>query len=278
LVLFCLQIFKKTVLFCSLALRKKSKVNQFPTEEEPLDVTEVRRVKRITMKQVMNSAIDAFNIERGGIYTIKQLLINPGAAVLDYLGANRFHYVPPFRILIVTTAIALFMIGAAELPEQAATDFSTGFNSSIEDRDSDREKSQQVLESIFHLMELVQGYTNLILWTFIPFIALFTWLINLKRKFNYAEHIVFQTYLFCLSNILSLLFPLDHFLPGWVIFLVVCILMFFYYTYGYKEFLNKSWMRSFFETCLILIFSLTFWSVLLGVSLMLYLLLDTNTL
>ena len=252
-------------------------MNEFPTEEEPLDITEIRQVKRVTMRQVMNSAVEAFNIERGGIYTIKQLFTNPGAAVLDYFGANRFHYVPPFRILVVTTAIALFLIGLAEFTEQASTDFSTGFNS-IEDGDTDREKSKQALESVFHLMELIQGYTNLILWTFIPFMAFITWLINLKRKFNYAEHIVFQTYLFCLSNLLSFFFPLDHFVPGWVIFLVVSILMLFYYVYGYKEFLNKSWLRSFFEMFLILTLSTMIWTVVLTISVVLYILLDTNTL
>ncbi|HKK39868.1 MAG TPA: DUF3667 domain-containing protein [Cryomorphaceae bacterium] len=253
-------------------------MNQFPTEEEPLDVTEVRKVKRITMKQVLHSAVDAFNIERGGIYTIKRLLIDPGATVLDYLGANRYHYTPPFRILIFTTAIALFLIGVAEFTEQAATDFSNGYNSSVEENSNDPDKSRQALESMIHLMEEVQGYTNLILWTFIPFSALFTWLINLKRKFNYAEHIVFQTYLFCLSNMLSFLFPLDHFIPSWVIFLVVWILMLFYYVYGYKQFLNKSWLRSFFEMSFIVIFSIVIWSVLLGFSLGLYVLIDTNTL
>ena len=250
-------------------------MNEFPTDEEPLDVTEIRTVKRITMKQVLHSAVEAFNIERGGIYTIKQLFTNPGAAVLDYLGPNRFHYVPPFRILVVTTALALFLIGLAEFTEQASADFTQGFSSSVEDNGGNPEEATV---TILSLLGEIQGYFNLILWTFIPFAALFTWLINLKRRFNYAEHIVFQTYMFCLSNMLSFLFPLDHILPGWIIFLVIYILMFFLYIYGYKEFFNKSWLRSFFEMSFVLIISSVIWSALLVLSLGFYIALNSNAL
>ncbi|MCZ4409709.1 DUF3667 domain-containing protein [Cryomorphaceae bacterium 1068] len=248
-------------------------MNEFPTEEEPLDITEVRTVKRITMKQILHSAVEAFNIERGGIYTIKQLFTNPGATVLDYLGANRYHYVPPFRILIVTTALALFLIGLAEFTQQASTDFTQGYSESVADKGGNPEEAKV---SVLRLLGEVQGYFNLILWTFIPFTALFTWLMNLKRKFNYAEHIVFQTYMFCLSNMLSFLFPLDHILPGWVVVLVIYILMFFLYIYGYKEFLKKSWLRSFFEMSFVLIVSSVIWSALLGLSLGLYIAINTN--
>jgi hypothetical protein len=249
-------------------------MNQFPTEEEPLDVTEIRTVKRITMAQVLRSAVDAFDLDRGGIYTMKQLFIDPGKAVRDYLGANRFHYVPPFRILIVTTAIALFLIGLAEFSEQASTDFSTGYEASVQYNGGDQEKSRKAMKSMIHFFGEIQGYFNIILWTFIPFAALFSWLINLKAKFNFAEHIVFQTYLFCVSNMVSFLFPLDHILPGWVIFLVVYILILFYYIFAYKEFLLKSWLRSLFEMIFIFFFSTMFWSLLLGVAIGIYVFLD----
>lgn len=248
-------------------------MNEFPTEEEPLDITEVRTVKRITMKQILQSAVEAFNIERGGVYTIRQLFLNPGTTVLDYLGANRFHYVPPFRILIVTTALALFLIGLAEFTEQASADFTQGYSSSVEETGGNPEEAKN---SVLWLLGEIQGYFNLILWTFIPFAALFTWLINLKRKFNFAEHVVFQTYMFCLSNMLSFLFPLDHILPGWVVMTVIYILMFFLYIYGYKEFLKKTWLRSIFEMSIVLLVSSVIWSVLLGISLGLYLAINSN--
>lgn len=35
-------------------------------DSEPLDVTEVRRVKRITLRNILVSVAEAFNLERGG--------------------------------------------------------------------------------------------------------------------------------------------------------------------------------------------------------------------
>jgi len=235
----------------------------FPTEEEPLDITETRSVKRITIKQVFQSAFDAFNVDRGGVFTVKNLFFDPGAAVRDYLGANRFHYTPPFRILIVTTAIALFLISQSAFTENIQTEFTADINDAVGEQEKE---TVDVTDHVRSLLEELQPYFNLLLWTFIPFIALFTWLINLKGSFNFAEHLVFQVYLFCLSNIIGFLFPLDHLIPSFIVFLIIYVLIFFYYIYGYKEFLKKSWIRSVLESLFILIFSSVLWSTLMGLA------------
>ncbi len=252
-------------------------MEEFPTEEEPLDITETRQVKRITFRQVLNSAFDAFNVDRGGIFTLKNLLIDPGAAVRDYLGANRYHYTPPFRLLIITTAIALFLISQAEFINEANPTFSMDPNFEldptveIKDPTANPEASDKIdiTAETTKLLGDIQGYFNLILWTFLPVITLFSFLFNLKRRFNFAEHLVFQTYMFSVSNIISFLFPLDHLLGG-VAILIIYLLFFFYYIYGYKEFLGKSWRRSFFEMMTILIVGMTIWAVLLMITLGLY--------
>ena len=237
-------------------------MDEFLTNEEPLDVTEVRQVKRITLGHVFNSLILAFNMDRGGIYTVKQLFIKPGEAVRDYLGANRYHYTPPFRILIITTAIVLFAIGLSEITETAEAQFSADVSSTMSEAKNEKVDATEEIKGI---LQDLSAYFNLILWTFIPIMAFFTWLLNLKKGYNYAEHLVFQTYLFCISNVLGFLFPLDHFVPAWLIFSIVYIFISFYYIYGYKGFIGKSWLRSFFESLFILLVSSTIWSVLLGV-------------
>ena len=73
-------------------------------------IVEERRWNRITLKYIFSSLLDAFNLERGGIYTLKRLFINPGQMAKDYLGAERFHFTPPFRLLFITTAIVIYII------------------------------------------------------------------------------------------------------------------------------------------------------------------------
>lgn len=238
-------------------------MTHLPTEDEPLDVTETRQVRRITMAHVFRSVVDAFNVDRGGVFTIKQLFINPGATVRDYLGANRYHYVPPFRILIITTAVALFLVGISDFIDSANIKFSTDLGDAVEASGEDRIDATAAMAL---LLAEIQGYFNLILWTYIPFAAFFSWLINLKQNFNFAEHTVFQAYLFSIANILSFLSPLDHFIPWWILISVIYIFMIFYYIYAYKQFLRKSWFRAIFEMIFIFVLSSIIWSVLLGVS------------
>ena len=235
----------------------------FPTEEEPLDITETRQVKRITTMQVIRSAFDAFNVDRGGVFTIKRLFTNPGKAIKNCLGANRYHYTPPFRLLIVTTAIALLVISQAEVTQTFGKDIVTGIENGSQEKDPT--ESELMMAKFNELTNTLKPYSNLILWTFIPLFALFVWLINLKGPFNYAEHVVFQSYMFCLSNILSLILITDHFLPIPLVMAFLYIGMFAYYVYGYKVFTGKKWFRSFLEIILSLIIVSAVWSTILGI-------------
>ena len=242
-------------------------MHEFPTEEEPLDITETRQVKKITLLQVLSSAIVAFNIDRGGIFTAKQLFKNPGEAVRAYLGAHRFHYTPPFRILIITTTLAFFAFGMAESFQDAESQFSAGFNSSVEEqRGGDADTTGEMKK----ILREISPYFNFILWTFIPIVSLFSWLLNLKKNFSYAEHLVFQTYLFCVSNLLCLLFPLDNFLNQTFVFAVVYMVVIFYYIFGYKQFLQKSWVRSILESIALFLLATFIWGSVVGLGFGIY--------
>jgi hypothetical protein len=238
-------------------------MTDFPTEEEPLDITETRRVKRITMGQVFSSIFDAFNVDRGGIFTLKQLFRNPGKAVREYLGANRYHYTPPFRILVITTAISLFLIVQAD----SFRGMKTNVTMDVAESAQMEEEKVDITEESFAVLAKLDGFWNLILWTFLPLIAVFSYLFNLKGLFNYAEHLVYQTYMFSLSNILSFIFPLDKFVHGAIIFGLVYLVLFGYYIYGYREFLQKSWLRSVLESVFILIVASILWTTILGIAL-----------
>jgi len=243
-------------------------MEEFPTEEEPLDITETRKVRRITVLQVLSSMVVAFNVDRGGIFTIKQLFIHPGKAIRDYIGANRYHYTPPFRILVITTTLAFFAIGSSELVEGFESDISAEMESATNDIQNEM---IDVTSEVITLTKKISPYFNFILWTFIPIAAFFSWLINLKNRFNYAEHLVFQTYLFCISNILCFLFPLDNFLNPTVPFTAIYGALLFYYTFGYRGFIAKTWKRSILEAIFIYFMATIVWSILVSVGYALYL-------
>lgn len=222
---------------------------------ERIEVTETRTIRRLSLKRTFQSMLDAFNLDRGVIFTLRRLFIDPGNAIVAFLGTGRYHYIPPFRILIVTTAIVLYLISFSE----SAADFERGFA----EGGSGSETSLQVQE----VLNRLSNYTNLILWTFIPFFALLTYVVNYKRRFNFAEHLVFHTYLFSLANIFGFLMPLDNFLPAELVLVLVYVPMLFYYVFAYRSFLEKGWLRSSIEMMTLFLLSSAVWFLFFSFSL-----------
>jgi|AACY02.17.fsa_nt_gi Protein of unknown function (DUF3667). len=78
---------------------------EIPPQEQ--NITEKYVVKRITFAHFLNSLLDAFNLERGGIFTLKKLFLEPGRLVRGYLTNERFRVTPPIRMLLVTNTVAV---------------------------------------------------------------------------------------------------------------------------------------------------------------------------
>jgi hypothetical protein len=236
-------------------------MEDFNEYQGEIEVVERRVVKRITLSRIFTSIFEAFNLERGGFFTIKALLINPGKAIKEYLGENRFHYTPPFRVLIITTALALYLISISNTGEHMSDDFIQGID--------DPDKLRLIQDKLFSFFGT---YANFILWTFIPIAALFTFLFNRKRGYNFAEHLVFQTYLFCVANMLTVFIPLSDFISNKAGSIILTGLMVIYYTYAYKVFLNRSVVKSVWDTLSIMFIATVIWSLLLIAAFMLFVL------
>lgn len=223
-----------------------------PIEDE-VEVVERRQLRRVTLRNFLLSILDAFNIERGGVYTLKRLIFRPGHLVLDYLGAHRFRYVPPFRLLLVTTAVALI-----------------GMNYFFADNEVFRENmstNEQVTAIIF---DTFNRYLNILLWAYIPFIAAFTLLFNRKAPFNFAEHLVFNTYLYSFSNLIMVFAIVDHWINSKIAVYLISPLLLIYYIVAYRQFFKKSWWRSALELIVIMLVSLSLYSLVSGLVLGVY--------
>jgi hypothetical protein len=224
-----------------------SKLPQF--NDNQIEIVEKRTIKRITLRFYLKSIFDAFNLERGGFYTLKRLIINPGQMVQHYLAEGRFRYTPPFRLLIITTTLALLILKYSN----TGADFAQGF-----DQNLNNEEFKEVLNSL-------SAFQNLFLWLAIPFYALFQFLLNRKSGYNYTENLVQQTYLFTIANLASLIIGLDVIVNKALVSFLSVSLYFGYYIYAYKVFFQKSWGRSFLENVLIIILSSIAYMLLLVV-------------
>ena len=159
----------------------------------PISITEERTIKRITFTGVISDAISAFNIERGLVYTLKLLLTQPGKLLHLYLNEGRFRVFNAFRLLLLSTALSLFILYLIG-PEDIFGDFSQGWNNN---------KVDETQINPAELQQVFFDWYNILLWIAIPIYALFSYLINRKAGYNYAEHVVMQAFYISAINVVS---------------------------------------------------------------------------
>ncbi len=67
------------------------------------------KLERIDRNYALKEGINLFGLEKGFLYTIKELFLRPGQTVHDYLTTNRFKYTKPLTFLLVASAIYTFV-------------------------------------------------------------------------------------------------------------------------------------------------------------------------
>lgn len=221
-------------------------MSELPPKDRPLEVHETRQVHRLTMRRWFMGMLEAFEIDRGAIYTLRRLFSDPGTMFLDYLGTRRFHYIPSFRMLVLSTALILLIFNYLG-------SFDEFFGGMKEGADSINSESIEQFQRIFI------NYFNLLLWLYLPFGALFTKVFNRKSDFTFAEHLVLQAYLLSIANILAIVFLFSGIINHTALFILYLIPVAIYYAYAYKVVFNKGWGRSGWETCVILFLSYLFY-------------------
>lgn len=119
-----------------------------------------------------------FHLDKGFIYTAKQLMSRPGAAIREYIDGKRVSYFNPVTLLLLMVALNLFVQHTVHYD----------FNNLIGNADP---KASGVIAQVqaFQLK-----YTKQLYLLSIPLVSFSTWLIFRRTKQNYAEHLVLNTY------------------------------------------------------------------------------------
>lgn len=103
-----------------------------------------------------------FHVDKGLPYTFLQLTTNPGKALLEYIKGKRVKHFKPFAyVLVLSTISSLFLKFFGKSSPQI---YSTGF------------------------LTFFTNYPSILIFCLIPIVACISWIIFIKRKFNYWEH------------------------------------------------------------------------------------------
>lgn len=124
-----------------------------------------------------------FHLDKGLLFTIKEILKNPSGVAKNYIEGNRKPYYNFFYILLLIAG--LFIVLTSQLEET--------FNK-IEIREK---------ETFLTQLKFIKIY----LFAYIPFYALSSWLLLPKLQYNYLEHCILAvvaTISLCIANFLGL--------------------------------------------------------------------------
>ncbi len=154
--------------------------------------------ERITIRHLLNELLLLANLEKGLGYTIRQLLLRPRAAVREFLYEDRQRMMKPFPMLVLMVTVATFLsLRLLPLGEPLWQDFKEDGGAGL--------LSPTVQEGLHLLTVAMQKYFNIIFVLSLPGQAIGSYLLFRKSGYNFAEHLVINTYLFCLQTLLYLL-------------------------------------------------------------------------
>ena len=186
-------------------------------------------VRRIDSKYLLDEIPNSiFQINRGILFTIKELSIRPGHSIREFIKGKRKSHYKPLAFLLITST--LYVLSAYIFDRNTfMDDLISGFKESMNENN---ETSGLVA---LNWISKNQTYITLIL---LPLFSLASYLTFIKSKYNYFEHLVLNFYItgqqFIIYFILSFIFFKEDF------FLITPIVIGILYNYwAFNQFFKK---------------------------------------
>ena len=122
-------------------------------------------LKRIDKSYIISEISSVLNLDKGILYTIKQLLLSPGNAVKKFISEDRNRLVKPILFILITSLIYSVLVQILHF-EDAYVHYN--------------EKQKSTTFVIFKWVQSNYGYSNLIMGIFIA-----AWIKLLFKKYTY---------------------------------------------------------------------------------------------
>jgi hypothetical protein len=184
--------------------------------------------ERFTVRGIVTHlATDAFDLNRGLLFTAVALFRRPGVVVREYVSGATVRYANPVKYLVICVALVVFATIQLGATGELAGGFTGGYGVDSADR------AQRVTE-------MLNRYMNVLMALAVPFMAAASRLFFRRAGLNYAEHLIFNLYVYAQQSLLFL-----PFVPLWGVrtpglkalpVLAYCLAMLAYYAWAATSF------------------------------------------
>ncbi|MFW0739183.1 DUF3667 domain-containing protein [Flavobacterium sp. T12S277] len=196
------------------------------------DCGQPKTLKRINGHYIVHEIEHVLHFERGILYTIKELITNPGQNIRNYLTENRSRLVKPIIFIIVTSLIYSV--------SNHFFHFQDGYMSFL---DSQKTTTSTILKWV----QVNLGYSNIMMGIFI---ALWTKLFFKKRDYNIFEILILLCFVMGIGMLIYAIFGLVYGLTHLNIMQFAGIAAFIYSTWAIGNFYDRgkasSYVKAFF--------------------------------
>ncbi|WP_264524252.1 DUF3667 domain-containing protein [Flavobacterium sp. N502536] len=196
------------------------------------DCGQPKTLKRINGHYIVHEIEHVLHFERGILYTIKELIINPGQNIRNYLTENRSRLVKPIIFIIVTSLIYSV--------SNHFFHFQDGYMNYL---DSQKTTTSTILKWV----QVNLGYSNIMMGIFI---ALWTKLFFKKRDYNIFEILILLCFVMGIGMLIYAIFGLVYGLTHLNIMQFAGIAAFIYFTWAIGNFYDRgkasSYIKAFF--------------------------------
>lgn len=198
---------------------------------------------RINLKHIWTQiADDIFNIDKGLIYTIKSLWINPGKTAADYIEGKRKNYYGPVKYLILWTAIFFIISPFVNAGPQGNSITQLLFNQ------NQPFSSESLTDFLNIYIELLVRYTDLFYLGMVPFFAVLSHFLFRTRQLSMIE--LFIPYLYLTGQLAFVLVITLPFVSlsgksGQVILMIIPVALFLYLVIKlHRQLFQESWLKT----------------------------------
>jgi hypothetical protein len=163
------------------------------------------KVERINLKSILSELSDSiFQVNRGFLFTIKELFTRPGHSIREYLEGKRRNHFKPIAFLFTLSTIYFLLSRYIDF-DTILGYFAEGASAAVTDlsrKSADYEKSNGIVTTLNWLADNY-AYTTLLL---LPMYSLASYVSFLGLKFNYLEHVALNAYLSGQQTIIYIVF------------------------------------------------------------------------
>jgi hypothetical protein len=168
-----------------------------------------------------------FHLDRGFLYTAKQLLTRPGYAIREYVEGKRVNHFNYITLILLLIAVQVFMY------QSTGYDMTAVYPQEIGETKGMIQGMQSLMMSHMKEMYLLM----------IPLNSVITYFVFRKARQNYAEHLVLNSYLAAGLLMLQVCFVGLHLVAWSKTYSTTISVMMFFVTYYYTLTYYKQYFR-----------------------------------